>query len=476
MKPLLLRVLLVLCAWAAWGAEPRPPKPTPKPPSLPGNGQRYLFIVNTSASMGRLEHNGRQALFDMIYTGLDGHMQTGDTYGVWTFNDQVNAGTFPMQVWTTNRLLDLASHATRFVKEQPYSGKKPALDSTVTAAQGVLRLIKDLNIIIICDEKARLHGTPFDELVNGLYEKLAPDLEKTKRPLVTTIVARDGLLANAAVTLAGEPILLPPRPTPEPAVPVATNTVQSAASASPKPGSKSPPLQRDQEDPTESRPPRETHPRTIIISAKQKDPTPKPEIQPEPIPHALPPIMTNAESSPREKPLPPEPPAPSSPNPQASLSPASDTPMQAGPTLTAPPTTSTPPPTDETLQPTLPAVSVLPQSSLGQSSRSPASGSPAGLPRVGSALGQLGSAPRTVAAREVNSPPTAAAETNLLASGLAGLATPPVGSKISPLFWLTAGICCLVLAAVLAGALWKLHRNACQPSVITKSLERTEPR
>ena len=49
--------------------------------------------------MERFEHSGRQAVFNLIYSGIDSQMRAGDTYGVWTFSDQTRAGVFPLQVW-----------------------------------------------------------------------------------------------------------------------------------------------------------------------------------------------------------------------------------------------------------------------------------------------------------------------------------------------------------------------------------------
>src|SRR4051794_29776573 len=118
-------------------------------------GNRYLIVVDTSTAMSKLEHGGRQTVFDVIFSGIDGRMRAGDSFGVWTFNDKVSAGVFPIQEWDPDKKLDLASHVGTFLKEQPY-GRKPLLDSALATTMSLVRTVKDLNIVVVCSGDARL--------------------------------------------------------------------------------------------------------------------------------------------------------------------------------------------------------------------------------------------------------------------------------------------------------------------------------
>src|SRR5687767_6749972 len=118
MKYWLFTAQWIVLATALNGAQQKvaPPKSAPPPP-----GNRYLFVVETSAPMTRFEHAGRQAVFDLIFSGADGRMRRGDTYGVWTFNEEVFAGQFPMQIWQGDKgALNHASNLGRFLKAQTY--------------------------------------------------------------------------------------------------------------------------------------------------------------------------------------------------------------------------------------------------------------------------------------------------------------------------------------------------------------------
>src|SRR5467141_3701397 len=88
----------------------------------PSDGNRFLFIVETSSGSSRLEYGGRQAAFDLIYTGVSAQMHAGDTFGLWTFNEGVFAGVYPMQIWTPDNI-ELATSAGQFLKQQRYEKK-----------------------------------------------------------------------------------------------------------------------------------------------------------------------------------------------------------------------------------------------------------------------------------------------------------------------------------------------------------------
>src|SRR2546426_10053828 len=111
-----MKYCLFLVQWMVLATAVAAPANAPQKPAPSGN--RFLFVVETSAAMNHLEHGGRQAVFDLIYSGFEGRMRKGDTYGIWTFNQNVYAGVYPMQVWDGQRNLEHASAVGRFLKGQ----------------------------------------------------------------------------------------------------------------------------------------------------------------------------------------------------------------------------------------------------------------------------------------------------------------------------------------------------------------------
>src|SRR3954463_7212557 len=97
MKTLSISVIFLAATWTLAAAGTNAVKTAAQPDQSIGN--RFLFVVETSPGMARLDHGGRQAVVDLIYTGIAGQMRKGDTFAIWNFNDQVFAGAYPMQIW-----------------------------------------------------------------------------------------------------------------------------------------------------------------------------------------------------------------------------------------------------------------------------------------------------------------------------------------------------------------------------------------
>ena len=228
---------LISFAWPCFSQQ-ESEATAPAVSTLP-SGEKFLFIVDTSESMDRLEHEGRQALFDLIHSGIYDHMKSGDTFGVWTFDKSLHTGEYPMQTWIPTNKLAVASSATQYVKTKDYMGSS-SMELAIVKALEVIKIVKDVNIFIISDEKARMKGTAFDNVVNKVYRKRDNELRTTKKPFVTTLLARNGELVSAEVHLAGEIITLPPPPIPvlpppdtQASTQTATNPVSKVAKEKP---------------------------------------------------------------------------------------------------------------------------------------------------------------------------------------------------------------------------------------------------
>ncbi len=170
-------------------------------------GNKFLFIVDTSSAMKKVALPSRQAVFDMIYTGLYDQMKAGDSYGLWTFNQEPFTSIFPMQIWHPQQTMALASHAAKFLRDQPYRNRArlgPLMDKVLTIITGV----KDVTVFIISDENTQVQGTPFDNQLKAAYTLNAEESAKATQPLITTLTARGGEIVSASVHIAGNPILL----------------------------------------------------------------------------------------------------------------------------------------------------------------------------------------------------------------------------------------------------------------------------
>jgi len=218
-----MKYRLLLAQWmvlATAMAAPQPSKPA-KPPKPEGN--RFLFILETSAGMTRLEHGGRQAIFDLIYSGVDGRMRRGDTYGIWPFNEQVYSGLVPMQTWDPQKRLEQASAVGRYLRTHKYE-KEGNFQLLMKQVHAVVRGAQDVNIFVVTDGNTAFAGTLFDQVINAGFETNRMQVQTAKKPLVVTLVARQGAFTAASVTPAGDKIELAE-------LPPVTNAVPAVAEA-----------------------------------------------------------------------------------------------------------------------------------------------------------------------------------------------------------------------------------------------------
>ena len=249
------RTLVLVLSWslslAAMAATSPPPaaKPTAAKPAREEG--RFLFVVDTSRSMKSIDPAARDTVFDLLSTGIDGYMRTGDTFGIWTFDEEVGTGKFPMQVWNKEKPSLAARQAASFVREQEYKGEN-RIKELMLKLSAVLRAISNVNVLLITDGEVRIRGTPMDKEINAVYAQRSMERKTAGKAFITTLVAEGGKFTRGTVTLPGEPIQLPPRPEPPkesaktvtPGVTNAPSTSAQAAKVIPKsvgdttPGSK----------------------------------------------------------------------------------------------------------------------------------------------------------------------------------------------------------------------------------------------
>src|SRR5262245_45215758 len=116
------RTLLLIIVWLAGLVTPSQPAVAatdPTPPPAP-DAQRFLFVVDISGDMERLQAANETALYELLFSGVYGQMRTGDSYGLWTFNKETYTGRFPMQVWDARKPSQLGAIAAAFLNQQNY--------------------------------------------------------------------------------------------------------------------------------------------------------------------------------------------------------------------------------------------------------------------------------------------------------------------------------------------------------------------
>ena len=73
----------------------RPPTPQSAP-----SANWLLLMVETSRTMQSPLPEMLKVTTELLRSGMDGQLRSGDTLGLWTFNAHLYAGQFPLQDWT----------------------------------------------------------------------------------------------------------------------------------------------------------------------------------------------------------------------------------------------------------------------------------------------------------------------------------------------------------------------------------------
>ncbi len=260
----------------------------------PDSSNRFLFIVDASAAMKPLEKNVREAVFDLIYSGMRGQMTNGDTYGIWLVNGQNNTS-FPMETWKHKHILELAAGAASYVKTNGAKGKAH-LEVAFADVQNVLKNVGDLTVILVTDGSSPMVGTPFDEAINARWRETAPALKRAKTTLNTVLVAQDGEFvawaANSPEFLIEIPFVKP-KPRPAKVEVAATNAPDStpdtaalASVAAPKPRVASSPIIITRETVAQEK-------RSYYSSTAPTEATPAVQVATNAVPNAVPASATD---------------------------------------------------------------------------------------------------------------------------------------------------------------------------------------
>ena len=190
---------------------------------------RFLMIVQASRDSRPQMTAVRTCVSNLFENRFTKQLHNGDTLGLWTFDDTLHAGNFPMQMWDGEEVEKISKRTDDFLKKQ--SSSREAKFAAVLPS--LLRVVEDseaITVLIFSDGFQPLQGTPFDTVINRVYLQHRETQRKIGAPFVTVLQARDGKFLHGAVSSAAAPLTLLPVPaTPKPALAVAPAPVKKSA-------------------------------------------------------------------------------------------------------------------------------------------------------------------------------------------------------------------------------------------------------
>ena len=223
--PTPVRLFCRVLALAAWlgGNLSAPAQPAPPARPAPAKVQnRFLLVFDTSSDMKRRLPAVRTALNNLLaHCALSDQLKAGDSIGVWTFDETLRTGEFPLQRWKPDNAALIASNINAFVSSQRYS-KKSEFQSWMPMLDHVVEGSERLTVVIFCDGYGEFKGSPYDKGINQIFEQRRRERQKARAPIAIVIRSQLGHYVDCIVSFPPQAINLPAFPPlpPPPAPPV----------------------------------------------------------------------------------------------------------------------------------------------------------------------------------------------------------------------------------------------------------------
>ena len=181
---------------------------------------RFLFIFDTSADMKKRLPAVQAEVNELLATSMDGLLRAGDSLGVWTFDQDLRTGQFPLQHWMPEDAVKLASGINKFIGRQRYANNT-RFDALQPQLNQLIQNSGRLTVLIFCDGGDEIKWTPYDAGINQVFQQRLAEQKKTRQPFV--LVFRTQLGKYAGCTMNFPPGMVsipdfPPPPAPPPPV------------------------------------------------------------------------------------------------------------------------------------------------------------------------------------------------------------------------------------------------------------------
>jgi hypothetical protein len=210
---------------------------------------RFLLIVETSSPMQKRSDGVTSTVEQVVRSGFQGQARPGDTIGIWTYNEILTAGEFPLQTWSKDGAKHIASGMLAFLADQKLS-KQPHFNCVLPTLQSVVEDSPFLTVVVICSGTDPVKGTPFDKEIAKQLADWHDQEQKAHMPLIVVLRAAHGSFTHYSVTPAPWQVEMPPLP---------SELVAAPARPAPKPVTAAPPVA------------------PLIVVGKHKAPAPEPE-------------------------------------------------------------------------------------------------------------------------------------------------------------------------------------------------------
>lgn len=186
--------------------------------------ERWLLIFENSAAMKKRMPAVAVEVQKLFFTSMAGQMHAGDSLGVWTFDQTLHVGEFPLSIWQPDLAANTASNLVVFLNKRSFKGEvnfnalQPVLSEVVAGSQR-------LTVLVFCEGQGDFIWTPYNDAINQSLREHYAERKKDGQPFVILLRVQDGKYFGCSINFPPGGLNLPIFPTvPEVAKPVAAAT------------------------------------------------------------------------------------------------------------------------------------------------------------------------------------------------------------------------------------------------------------
>jgi len=201
--------LLAVLACVLTGAAPAEAAET-NAPSGPA-AHRFLLIIETSAAMRAQTNNLVRVLSDFAASGMNGQLRPGDTVGIWTYNQELITGEFPLHRWSSRSTNTFPALLARFVGSRKYE-KKPKFSSVLPAMTQIMGDSDLITVVLCVSGEGPLSGTAVDVQANQFFTTWKAKQQKARMPFVVVLRGYKRAFTDFSLNTPPWAIELPPLP------------------------------------------------------------------------------------------------------------------------------------------------------------------------------------------------------------------------------------------------------------------------
>jgi hypothetical protein len=142
---------------------------------------------------------------------MGGDFHAGDSLGLWTFNQTLYTGKFPLQELSPRTQGMVFTNVLAFLSVQKFE-KDAALDKVMPSLDRVIKGSDFITIVLVSSGDTQIAGTPFDDAINKYFKTWHDQQQKARQPFVTVLRAAHGKATTYTLNSAPWPVEMPEFP------------------------------------------------------------------------------------------------------------------------------------------------------------------------------------------------------------------------------------------------------------------------